>query len=186
MPIVQVTAMIKIRRSVLKKILKIIPLVVLGLLIFLFLIGLVGEIVEDIRYKYPYYFRAADIRDRADELIGRKIRVRGELGSYAPQTIEACDPPVEVDTRYSLRGIDFMECTVERDECAMTCPFFKPGTAPYDAYEIVGTLSYCPGGYLCLTNIEEIYWLETYSIELRYVTKVPITPEPVTFPIDEP
>jgi hypothetical protein len=178
--------MIKIRRSVLKKILKRIPLVVLGLLILLFLIGLVGEIFEDYRYRHPYYFRADDVQRRKDELLGRKIRVRGELSSGAPQTAAACDPPVEVDTRYTLRGVDFMECRVEPDECAMTCPLFEPGSVRWDAYEIVGTLSYCPDGYLCLTDIEEIYWLESYSIELKYVTKVPITPEPVTFPIDEP
>ena len=178
--------MIRIRRDVLKKIFKGIALAVSSVIILIFFTGIVIGIIEDIQYKYPYYFRAADVRDRQDELLERKIRVRGELNSYLPQIIEGCNPPVEVNTRYSLRGIDFMECTINQDECTMTCPFFKPEIDLHDAYEIVGTLTYCPGGYLCLTNIEEIYWLESYSIELKFVEKVPVTPGPVTFPIDEP
>lgn len=131
------------------------------------------------------YLTASEVEFHQDALVGRRIRVRGYLGNSGDwQTVEACDPPVETFTRFSLSSIELMECEV--DQCTMTCPLFAPHIgAAHGAYEIVGTLAYCSDERLCLIDISKIYRVENVTIDLYGGREIPVTPGPASFPVGQ-
>lgn len=165
--------MIQIQRRTLKKI---------GIAIVIALVlGALTLITAPLLLQRRDYLRDLDVSHQPNALIGQEIRVRGYLSdSGTIQRVTACNPPQETFTSFGLSGIHLMDCEVA--QCTMTCPLFTPKRG---GYEIVGTLSYCTGQRLCLTNVQEIYRLQNASEELFGGQKIPVTPGPVSFTVGQ-
>jgi hypothetical protein len=175
--------MIKIRRSTIKRI-----------IVRLLIIVAAGALASILGYRLlqPYllmregFIRAGWALYNRDVLVGHEIRVRGYLHGTGPfHMFPECLPGYLVPTSFELSidgPIHLMDCEV--NQCTMTCPLFKPERN--EAYEIVGTLQDCPNSDdLCLVNVAEINRLVGYNIGLeRADEKVPISPGPVSFPIE--
>lgn len=162
--------MIRIRRSTLKK---------MGLAVAVTLILVALGLTAAFLLQRKDYLRDIEVLLHPDAFIGQQIRVRGYLSVTGTiQTVTACNPPRETFTSYGLSRIHLMDCEVE--QCTMTCPLFTPIRG---SYEIVGTLSYCPGERLCLIDIKEVYRLKNVSEDSYGGQKLPVTPGPASFTV---